>query len=730
MSDEQSSVSVAHNAAAPTSGELLRLVVESATDFAIIATDARGGITVWNAGAQHLFGYPEREVIGRPIDMLFTPEDRATGVVAMEKRRAMTVGRAEDERWHLRRDGSRFWGSGLMMPLAAPGAGFTKIVRDRTAQKQAGDRLAHAEWELRTLVEGMPQLLWRSCDAGNWTWASLQWLAFTGQSQAESHGHGWIDAVHPRDRDATAAAWADARAHGMLDVEFRVRRASDGAYVWHRTRSMPLRDADGRIVEWLGTTTDIEDLKVLQGRQQVLLAEVGRRARDLEAEMEERKLIEAQLLYTAHHDDLTKLRNRAFFMNRVRRAMGRNEGTADLRCAVLFLDLDHFKLVNDSLGHQAGDLLLIEVAGRMQACMRPQDTLARVGGDEFAMLVEGFDEIGTVIALARQVIEAMRRPLWLGTQEVFSSCSIGVVEATAHHHLPDDLLRDADVAMFQAKRTGAGGYAIFTEAMRASAVQALQLQTDLRNAMARHEFHLHYQPICDAATGGVIGVEALLRWQHPQRGMVSPAEFIPVAEDTGLIQNIGRWVLREACAQMQAWRRSNPEVPLRLSVNASGKELLDLRFVQDVRDALATTGFYPQWLQIEVTESVFLQQAELVGEVLSRLRALGIRIALDDFGTGYSSLGYLSRYPMDVVKIDRSFVAEMLAQPRMRAIVETVIRLGQAMRLDVVAEGIETEAQLLALRAAGCGYVQGYLLGRPGPAEEFEVMLTRAEVVC
>jgi len=710
-------------AGAPVGEELLRLVVESATDIAIIATDIKGAITVWNSGAEHLFGYREHEIAGHGIEVVFTPEDRAMGVVEMEKRRALTVGRAEDERWHLRRDGSRFWGSGLMMPLAIPDAGFVKIVRDRTGQKEAGDQLARAEWELRTLVEGMPQLVWRSCDMGNWTWVSPQWLDFTGQSQAESHGHGWMAAVHPDDQEPTLAAWAEARSHGMLDTEFRVHRAADGAYVWHRTRSMPVRASEGHIVEWLGTMTDIEDLKGLQRRQQALLAEVQQHAHDLEAEMEERKAVEAHLLYTAYHDDLTKLRNRPFFMNRLRRAMGRREAVPVAQCAVLFIDLDRFKLVNDSLGHQAGNQLLVEVSQRLQGCTRLQDMLARVGGDEFALLVKGFDEVGVVLALAGQIIEAMRRPLWLGAQEVFSSCSIGVVEAADHHHLPDEVLRDADLAMFQAKRHNIGDYAIFTEAMRASAVAALQLRTDLQNAVTRQEFVLHYQPICNAATAGITGVEALIRWQHPQRGLVSPAEFIPIAEETGLIRPIGRWVLKEASLQVREWLDGHLGLQLRLSVNTSGKELLDPSFVQDVQDTLEATGLDPRRLQLEVTESVFLQQPDLMGEVLGGIRALGVRIALDDFGTGYSSLSYLSRFKVDTIKIDRSFVAGMLAQPQTRAVVEMIIRLGQTMSMDVVAEGIEDDAQLQALTAAGCGFVQGYLLSRPMPAGELAAVL-------
>ena len=870
----------------PMSDELLRLVVESATDFAIIASDASGAITVWNAGAERLFGHTEAEAIGQGIALIFTPEDRAGSLPAAEQALALRDGSAKDERWHLRRDGTRFWGSGLMMPLAAPGAGFVKIVRDRTEQRlteerlregearfrtlavslpalvfrctgdgartwpspqwvaytglseadslafgwleavhpddraatlgawrrieaacrraagagaagtgeagagaEAGEpgsnlgeyyvehrirhapegryrwhqtravpiftpgskgkgsgaavewvgsssdvddmhalqtQLAHTEWHLRSLVEGMPQLLWRSCDLGRWTWASPQWLEFTGLLQEGSHGRGWTVAVHPDDLSVVERAWEEARPHGMLDVEFRVRRASDGAYLWHRTRSLPQRDADGRIVEWLGSTTDIQDLKSLQEQQQALVTGMQDHAAALEAEIRERERVEAQLLFTAFHDDLTRLRNRAWFMDRVRDALGRaRDGGAGQGCAVLFIDLDRFKLVNDSLGHQAGDRLLVEAAQRLQACAGPGDTLARLGGDEFALLVGGVPDAEAALAAARRIIAAMRHPVWIGPQEVFSSCSIGVVVAAPHHAGPEDLLRDADVAMYHAKQNDPGGCAVFTPAMRSRAVQALEMQTDLRNAVARGEFHLHYQPIVDAATRAITGVEALLRWQHPLRGAVPPAEFIPAAEETGLIREIGRWVMRDACAQMGRWLRAFPGLALRLSVNTSGEELRDMGYVAEVEGTLALAGLDPGTLQIEVTESIFLEQPEVTGAILSRLRGMGVRIALDDFGTGYSSLSYLDRYEMDTVKIDRSFVMRMLDQPKTAAIVEMVVRLGQAMALDVVAEGVEEEVQLQALQAAGCSAVQGYLLGRPAPAAAITQALRR-----
>ena len=582
----------------------------------------------------------------------------------------------------------------------------------------------HTEHQLRTLVEGVPHLIWRSCDRGMWTWASPQWMAYTGQNQEGSHGRGWLDVVHMDDRERTIAAWEAASPHGKLDVEFRLRRASDSAWVWHRTTSLPLRDEAGRIIEWLGSTTDIQAYKDLQARQQELLSAAEHHARELEEEITQRRRAEAQLTHAAFHDALTGLHNRAWFMERLEQVMA-GAGTAAPGCSVLFLDLDRFASVNDTLGHQAGDQLLVEVGQRLRACLGPRSTLARLGGDEFAALVEDDDNAGTAMQLAQRFCEAMRDPVWLGLQEVFSACSIGVAHAAVGSSTPEKLVRDADVAMYWAKREDRGGYALFAEAMREEAIGALALRTDLHRALTRGEFVLHYQPICDTATRNLVAVEALIRWQHPELGVVPPASFIPAAEQTGLIRDIGRWVLREACAQASAWHERFPQLRLRLSVNASGEELRDRRYLGEVQDILAETGLDPRWLQLEVTEGVFLRHPEMAGEVLGGLRALGVQIALDDFGTGYSSLGYLNRYPVDALKIDRSFVAEMLVQPRTRAVVEAVVRLAQAMELTVVAEGVEQDAQVQALLDAGCDLVQGYLLARPLSSEEIEEVLVR-----
>lgn len=508
-----------------------------------------------------------------------------------------------------------------------------------------------------------------------------------------------------------------------IEIELYNQR-KNGTGFWVELSIAPVANEEGWYTHWVSVQRDVSDRKrAEEGFVRARIAEAENMV--LEEEIKERRNIEAQLSFAAFHDDLTGLSNRAFFMGVLATALDRIASSSSFRIALLFLDLDRFKLVNDSMGHRAGDLLLMEVANRLRGCIRPQDTLARIGGDEFAVLVETTADPLDAIAITERISLAMRLPIWLGLQEIFPSCSVGVVQVTTDYQSSEDLMRDADIAMYRAKRHEAGSYVVFMPSMRDDVVDALALQTDLRNAMARGEFLLRYQPICDAETGVVLGLEALVRWQHPQRGLVMPGNFITVAEETGLVREIGHWVLLNACLQMRTWQDRFPGTGLRLSVNASGIELRDQGFAAGVRAVLEQTGFDPHLLQIEITESVFLLQPEHVDTILSEIRSLGVRVALDDFGTGYSSLGYLDRYSLDAIKIDRSFVLRMMTRPSTMAIVDAIITLGRALDLDIVAEGVETQAQLQALQAAGCKFVQGYLFGTPMTEHEIELVLVR-----
>ncbi|HEY0207054.1 MAG TPA: EAL domain-containing protein [Acetobacteraceae bacterium] len=489
----------------------------------------------------------------------------------------------------------------------------------------------------------------------------------------------------------------------------------DGTRYWVKMSIVPVHDDFGTCTHWVSVQHDAT------ARHQPEAAEAqasGTESRLLQAEVAERRRSEARLLHAAYHDSLTRLRNRASLMDHLRDVLERGRAGGP-RCALLFLDLDGFKLVNDGLGHRAGDLLLMEVAARLQAGVRRSDILARVGGDEFALLVvDPDDPLQAAVQAAERILAALQPAFVLDRHVAFASCSIGIAQAAASHREPEALLRDADAAMYAAKTRAPGSYAVFDAAMRRAAVSSLALQTDLRHALARQEFHLDYQPVSDPGTRRLLRVEALLRWRHPTRGLVPPATFLPLAEEIGLIRDIGRWALHAACAQAAAWSSTHPGLDLHMSVNVSGVELRDPDFFAGLCAVLDATGLPARRLQLDITEGVFLQRPDLAGAVLSAVRATGVQVALDNFGTGYSSLGHLDRFEVDAIKLDRSLVARMGEQRRAMAILDGIVRLGLAMNVDVVAEGVETEDQLHTLRVLGCTAVQGYLLGQPMPPAE------------
>ncbi len=487
----------------------------------------------------------------------------------------------------------------------------------------------------------------------------------------------------------------------------------DGTHYWVKISMFPVHDDVGACTHWVSIHSDVTARHMEEVAAQARSAD----SRVLQAEVAEHRRTEARLLHAAYHDSLTRLRNRAWFMGHLQDVLEQGR-TGGPRCAVLFLDLDGFKLVNDGLGHRAGDLLLMEVAARLQAGVRRSDILARVGGDEFALLVVDPDPLDAAIQAAERILAALRPAFVLDRHVAFSSCSIGIAQATASHREPEALLRDADAAMYAAKMRAPGSYAVFDAAMRMAAVEALALQNDLRHALARGEFHLDYQPVSDPRTRRLLRVEALLRWRHPTRGLVPPATFLPLAEEIGLIRDIGRWVLHAACAQAAIWSSSHPGLDLHITVNVSAVELRDPDFFAGLCAVLDATGLPARRLQLDITEGVFLQRPDLAGAVLSAVRAAGVQVALDNFGTGYSSLSHLDRFEVDAIKVDRSLVARMGEQRRAMAILDGIVRLGVAMDINVVAEGVETEDQLQTLRVLGCTAVQGYLLGRPMPAAE------------
>jgi diguanylate cyclase (GGDEF)-like protein len=454
---------------------------------------------------------------------------------------------------------------------------------------------------------------------------------------------------------------------------------------------------------------------------------------ELRRALSDRESVERQLRHDSRHDPLTRLPNRAFFMERLSHAVQRAKRRRGSLFAVLFLDLDNFKVVNDSVGHHAGDELLVEVAQRLQRCTRGSDMVARLGGDEFALLLESVDDAAEAGHVAQRVQEALAAPVNLSGYEVFTSVSIGVALSSSANELPEYLLRSADMAMYRAKRGGRARFELFNRAMHADALNRLQIETDLRRAVERGEFRLTYQPVVCLTSGRVAGVEALVRWDHPERGTVSPNDFIPIAEETGLILPLGRWVLDEACRQLQAWHRSlgttaAPDAEdgsdaLTVGVNLSVKQFSQPDLVQQVERALEAASLDARCLNLEITESVVMEKTEAATYALAELKRLGVQVHMDDFGTGYSSLGYLHRLPIDAIKIDRSFVGQMDSDNRTRQLVQTIITLARNLGIKTIAEGVTSEAQLRALRELDCTYAQGYLFSEPLDPAALEALL-------
>lgn len=422
--------------------------------------------------------------------------------------------------------------------------------------------------------------------------------------------------------------------------------------------------------------------------------------------------------HAAFHDSLTGLPNRPLLIDHLKLAIERSKFHNDHLFAILFIDLDRFKNINDSLGHNTGDQLLVAIAARIGECLRPTDTIARLGGDEFAILLDGLEDWTIATAVAERIQGELLKPFSLNGHEVYTTASIGIRLSVDGREDAENMLRDADTAMYRAKDNGKARHELFDRTMHTRAVALLKLENDLRRAIEREEFRVHYQPIISLETEALVGFEALARWNHPERGLVPPDEFIPLAEETGLITDIGAWILRESCMQLRQWQSALGRASLTMSVNLSGKQLTQTDLIQQVENTLQQTGVNPTCLRLEITESVVMENAELATNTLLQLRKLGVNLSIDDFGTGYSSLSYLHRFPVNTLKIDRSFIGRMAKGDENSEIVRTICTLANNLGMEVVAEGVETREQLEILRSLKCEYGQGYLFSRPVDAEK------------
>jgi diguanylate cyclase (GGDEF)-like protein/PAS domain S-box-containing protein len=582
-----------------------------------------------------------------------------------------------------------------MMPIVAVlyFTYITYVKNVESSQSQAEQAKRHlsemqeSEERFRSAFDHAPIGMALVAPDGGWLQVNKCLCDIVGYSESEFKGMTFQAITHRDDLGEFLGHVAELLEGNILTYQMEKRYLHKlGHEVWVLAGISLVRDSEGRCLHLIFQIQDITH----------------------------RRSTEQQLVHDAFHDALTGLPNRAWFMEQLQVSLDLVHSQKDRLFAVLFLDLDRFKLINDSIGHMVGDQLLIAIANRLRHCLRPDDKVARLGGDEFTILLNDLRNPNEAVELAERIQKQLSQPFNVGGYETYTTASMGIALSSQAYQLPEDFLRDADTAMYQAKSLGKARYVIFDQGMHARAVDLLQLETDLRRAITRNEFFIEYQPIVELETGRLQGFEALVRWQHPDRGPVLPDRFIAVAEETGFIVAIGEWVLLQACRQMQRWKEEHSlTIPLSISINLSGRQFAHTNLLEQITHILDLTGLDPRSLKLEITESVVMESVESTADTLEKLRAIGVEISIDDFGTGYSSLSYLHRLPINTLKIDRSFVGRMVENNENKEIVRTIIMLARTLGMGVIAEGVETAEQAELLRELGCQSTQGYLISKP-----------------
>ena len=673
------------------SEERLQALAAGSSDVTVV--NAIEGFAIYaGPSLERVFGYRQDEFVGSAYDAFVHPDDLAESVAAATD--ALSAGRRTwSSRYRLRhRDGTWRWVDTRFTDLHDNPAigGIVANIRDVTDEVVADLALKESESHYRSMVETAAECISIHALDGHIVFANHRMAAMLGTTVEALEDGTIFDLIAESDRPI-AASKLRLRHQGVSEhYEFRLVRA-DGTTCDVLISASPVRDGEGNITGVLSMMTDITD----------------------------RKLAEAENARLALEDSLTGVASRALVVDRVAQLVaqqGRHPGIA----AVLFIDLDNFKSVNDSHGHSVGDRVLREVAGRVRRAVRPQDTVGRYGGDEFVVILDRLDAVGDAVAVAERIIEALNEPITVGVIQVWARASLGI--SLTPVDTADSLMRDADLAMYRAKERGGGCYELFDASLGIRVKERREFEHDLRSAIDNHELRLHYQPVVNL-DGRLCGFEALARWHHPRRGEVTPAEFIPVAESTGTIVALGQWILEQACHDLDRWRTRPGWSALTMAVNLSGRQLVGPDIVQSVAAVLASHRFAPAALCLEITESVLMDDTFAVTTALTSIHDLGVRLAVDDFGTGYSSLLYLRRFPVDSLKLDRSFVSGVDENQLDSIIVRSVIDLAHSLGLTSVAEGVETGGQLSALRSMGCDLAQGFFWSPGVPAAEVDRML-------
>ena len=681
--------------------ELSRLqkAVET-TQLGVTVTDRDGKILYTNPAEAEMHGWTVDDLLGKDV-RVFSAE---TGPTQLGADQLKSVSSWRREAVNRRKDGTVFPVSLMSDVVRDPDGNILGIVttcEDISRRKEAERALRASEERYALAARGANDGLWDWEVQSGSAYFSGRWKSILGYTEAEVTDkiEAWLSRVHPEDIERVQAE-LDAHFKGESDQfenEHRLRH-KDGSYRWVLMRGLAIRDAGGQPQRMAGSLTDISS----------------------------RKSVEEQLAKDALYDPLTGLPNRAFFTNLLERSVRRVRRRDEYKFALLFLDLDRFKLVNDSLGHETGDELLVGVAERLERCLRPGDVVARLAGDEFCILVDSIRGTQDAFHVAERVQEELKAPFLLSGHRIFASASIGIASSDDYTGDPENLLRDADTAMYRAKARGRARVEVFDKAMHARAMRILELESDLRTALEQRQFRLVYLPVVSLVSGKITGLEALVRWEHPERGLVPPAEFVPVAEETGVIMSLGLWVLEEACTHMAKWKERFPAYEeLTISVNLSAKQLQQADLVNQVANVLEQTGIEPERLKLEVTETVLMDDPDYSTSVVQKLNDLGIQVQIDDFGTGYSSLSYLNRLHIDTLKIDRSFINSLGAPGERAVVVQAIIRLARELGINVIAEGVETSEQLDSLRTLECEHGQGFLFSQPLSAEETVRLLSK-----
>lgn len=670
------------------SEERFRNLFENANDL-IYLHDLEGNYLSINKAGERVLGYTKTESLAMNFEQIVIPEhcDRARKQLA-EKLAGNDASTYEID--CRAKDGRRVSleiNSRLVFQDGEP-VGVQGIARDITDRKLSEKALKESEKRFRDLFENANDLIYTHDLLGNFTSLNQTGELVTGYSRQEALGMNIAQVVAPE----------------YLEYARKMTQ--------RKISGDPPLPYELDIITKTGerVTLELNTRLIRQNKEPVGVQGIARN-------ITERKLTEEQLQFKALYDPLTNLPNRIHFMKHLSLAVERAEKEDRFHFAVLFLDLDRFKVINDSLGHAVGDKLLVEIAERLSLCVRPSDVIARLGGDEFTILLS-IKEDHDAIQVAERIQKVLTMPFKLNNYEVFTSASVGIIISGDLRRTPEDLLRDADAAMYQAKETGKARYEIFDHEMHVRNMNLLKIETDLRQAIKRDEFEVYYQPIVELETGAIQEFEALIRWNHPDKGLIMPDAFITVAEETGLIIPIGEWILRESCRQTKEWQDLLPEgKSISISVNLSAKQLMHPSLTGQVKQVLSETGLSPEFLKLEVTESMVMEHSETALRVLTDFREQRVHLSTDDFGTGYSSLSYLHQFPFQRLKIDRSFVMKMDTDMKSEAIVRTILMLGQNLEIEVTAEGIENEQQLWQLRSLGCRRGQGYLFSKPVTSE-------------